>query len=349
MYLLILIISILLVVGIYYLKSSFPYLNESPTSDIRKLHSQDVTRIGGIIFFSSLITLFYVDDQYITNIIFFGTLILILGLIEDIYRNISKYFRLLILFALCGTFVDFNNFVINDFDSFYINALFYNNIYLNIFFSIIGLILLINAFNFIDGLNGLLLGVSIIILSTYAFYSLQVSSDLSYFIIGILFPLIILFIINFFGGIILTGDGGSYFLGFIIGCLSILISNYNILESFEIACIIFYPVMEITCSIIRRLLSLTNPLKPDGLHLHQILYRVVKYKFRNKLHFISDKNINSFSSLLILIIIGILIFIHDQISVNIVNDMIIFTVYCILYLLSYNLLISYCYKNNLFE
>tara|TARA_B100001093_G_C26802197_1_gene1003913 strand:+ start:724 stop:1782 length:1059 start_codon:yes stop_codon:yes gene_type:complete len=348
MHLATLIASFIFIYIIIYLKNNFSFLNEPPVSEKRKLHTTDVTRIGGIVFFSNLIILFYINDIYIKNIFIFGFTILILGLFEDIYQNISKYFRLMLLFSLCAIFVDFNNFIIEDFEYNYLRNILDSHNYLKIFFSILGLVILINGFNFIDGLNGLLLGTSIIILITFAFYSLNDQSELLPIIIALLIPIIILFLINFFGGVILAGDGGSYYIGFILGSISILMSNYGILGSFEVACIIFYPVMEITCSITRRILSFSNPLKPDGLHLHQLLFRVMEYKYKNKSDFFSAKNLNSLSSIIILINLCLLIISHYYLSAYFSNNALIFIMFCSVYLLAYNMLISYCYKKNLF-
>ena len=334
---------------IFHIKKHHPFLNEAPNYDIRKLHTENVVRIGGVIFFSSLLLFLSISDIFLRNILIFGYFFLILGLLEDIYRNISKYFRLLILFSICTLFVDINNFYIVDFDNYYLNSTFYLNDYLRILFSIFGLIIMINGFNFIDGLNGLLLGVTLIILTTFVIYSMKHSSEITILIIGILIPTLILFIVNFFGGVVLSGDGGSYYLGFLLGSISIIISNYGILDSFEIACIIFYPVMEFVCSVIRRLLSFSNPLRPDGLHLHQLLYRFILSKFQNKFVMLTSKNINSLSSLIILFTVSIMIVIHDKLSASFISDTMIFVIFCSLYLLAYNLLVAYCYKNNLFD
>ena len=334
---------------ILYIRTRLSFLNETPTAESRKLHTEDVTRIGGIIFFSSLLILINVSDVYLRNILIYGFLFLILGLFEDVYRNISKYFRLLILFSICSLFVDLNDFSINNFDNYYLNLAFNSHDNIKILFSIFGILIMINGFNFIDGLNGLLLGFALIVLTTFAIYSMQNSSEITIVIYGILIPILILFIVNFFGGVILSGDGGSYYLGFILGSLSILISNYGIIDSFKIACIIFYPVMEFVCSVMRRLINFSNPLRPDGLHLHQLLFRVMLSKFENKLTLLTPKNINSLSSLIILISISILIAIHYRLSISLISDTVIFTVFCSLYLLAYNLLISYCHKRDLFK
>ena len=339
--------SFLLVLLIYQFKLNFSFLNEPPKSEDRKLHTSNVSRIGGIIFFSNIVIIFSFTDTNIQSVLIFSFLILTFGLLEDIYKNISKYFRLLILLSLVTAFVDFNDFVIVDFDNYYINSFFESRDTFKIIFSVLCLILLINAFNFIDGLNGLILGLSTLILTTFAFYTLSHNGELEMLMICLIMPVLILFFINFFGGVILTGDGGSYFLGFMIGCASIMMSNYGILKSFEIVCIIFYPVMEFVCTVIRRIISFSNPLKPDGLHLHQLLYKFLFFKLNNKLDWLSSKRINSLSSLAIILFVAVLMILHHLLLKNFMSDTIIFIIFCSFYLLFYNQILSHCSKNGL--
>ncbi len=342
-------VSSVMVLCIHYLKSNFPNLIEHPSSDIRKVHNTGVIRIGGIIFFSIFITCFYLRDPLHISIIIFSFLVLAVGLIEDVYRNFSKYYRLFILGLLCCLFVINNNFIVLDFDSYYLNYFFNTNFYFKLFFSIFGLLLLINAFNFVDGLNGLLLGISLIILGSFAFYASSHISNINILIYALIIPTLILFCFNFFGGRILSGDSGSYFLGFMIGAISINMSNYNILESFEIACILFYPTMEIICSVIRRLIMFSNPLKPDGQHLHQLLFHSLSYKLQKNKNIFSQKKVNSLSSFIILLFIFMAILLRHHLSIGVINDMIIFFLYCFIYLILYNSLLTYCFRHNLFN
>ena len=124
-------------------------------------------------------------------------------------------------------------------------------------------------------------------------------------------------------------------------------SNYGILNSFEIACIIFYPVMEFVCTVTRRVISFSNPLKPDGLHLHQLLFKIFFYKFNNRSDWFSSKSINSISSLTIILFVAILIVLHNQLLKSFVSDTVIFIIFCSIYLLLYNQIVSYCSKNDL--
>ena len=134
------------------------------------------------------------------------------------------------------------------------------------------LLFAINGFNFIDGLNGLMLGFSLIVLSIFSFYCFGVSETLFLLCTSLFLCCLCLFIINFFTGRILTGDGGAYFLGFLIGSISIVICNEKILNASTIAFIICYPIIEMCFSFFRRLaLKGTSSFSPDNLHIHQLL------------------------------------------------------------------------------
>jgi UDP-N-acetylmuramyl pentapeptide phosphotransferase/UDP-N-acetylglucosamine-1-phosphate transferase len=83
--------------------------------------------------------------------------------------------------------------------------------------------------------------------------------------------------VNFFGKSIL-GDGGSLSIGLFIS--HIILNFYLINDSISpyfIALLLWYPSFEILFSIIRKASIGRPPLVPDALHLHQLLYKKVKY------------------------------------------------------------------------
>ena len=65
---------------------------------------------------------------------------------------------------------------------------------------------------------------------------------------------------------------GSYFFGFIISTLSLFHYNNSDISAGILACLLSYPCIEISVTFIRRLNIKQNPLKPDNLHLHNIIY-----------------------------------------------------------------------------
>ena len=116
--------------------------------------------------------------------------------------------------------------------------------------------ILINGSNFIDGLNGLLLGyfsliiifLLILILSTLWRFSETVIR--SYFIV-----IFFILLLNFFNQLFL-GDSGAYSISFLVGFLLIEIYNNNQnISPYFIIVLLWYPCFENLFSIIRKILE----------------------------------------------------------------------------------------------
>ena len=112
---------------------------------------------------------------------------------------------------------------------------------------------MINGSNFIDGLNGLLISYSLIVI--YKLGNLGIITDqiifdqYFYLILLVLFVLLLLNIFN----ILMIGDGGAYLLGFFLGFIIISShnNNANISPYFYIS-LIWYPCFENLFSILRK-------------------------------------------------------------------------------------------------
>ena len=242
---------------------------------IRKLHKKPTPLLGGIMVFSSfiLINLYLVFFQGIdkTSLIIFSscTGCFILGLIDDIKRISYKY-KFLILTIIFYSFLSFDpNLQINKIYFSTFNEEFYLN-YLSIPFTILCLLLLTNAINLIDGVDGLCVLISIIFM-TWLMYALQNTEPLYIVVIA---SLIYVLYLNLKKNIFL-GDSGSLFLGCLIG-LSIIL-DYNIqisnirypVESIFIA--LMLPGIDMLRVFAVRIINNKNPFTPDRSHLHHLL------------------------------------------------------------------------------
>tara|TARA_B100001057_G_C22807526_1_gene934092 strand:- start:628 stop:1647 length:1020 start_codon:yes stop_codon:yes gene_type:complete len=167
-----------------------------------------------------------------------------------------------------------------------------NNKIFGIFFSAFCLLILINGCNFIDGLNGLLISCTIIILLVLNKLNLIDNSIISDSSINlIIFTLLLLLLLNMFN-ILMLGDSGAYLLGFFVGFIIISshVSNPDISPYFFIS-LIWYPCFENLFSILRKLNRQFSPLKPDNKHLHQLIFFFFIKKFDIKL--IVSNNLSS--------------------------------------------------------
>jgi UDP-N-acetylmuramyl pentapeptide phosphotransferase/UDP-N-acetylglucosamine-1-phosphate transferase len=133
-----------------------------------------------------------------------------------------------------------------------------------------------NAINIIDGYNGLAAVVAGMILCGLAYVSYYLGDRLLLVVaVGMVGAIAGFLIWNYPRGLIFLGDGGAYFIGFMIGELSVLLlyRHPNVSAWFPLLLCI-YPVFETLFSIYRkRWLRGRSPGLPDGVHLHMLIYR----------------------------------------------------------------------------
>ena len=247
--------------------------------NLLKLNTK-VPLTGSFYFLPIILFLTYENN---IHIFIFCTLFFFIGLLSDLKITTSPKLRLLLqsLILLLLVFVnkelkidtrlDFLNYLMN-FELFRI-------IIISFFF-----LVLINGFNFIDGVNNLSsLNIFIITLFLYLL-STKFTSEFNY-LINIFLPLLLIFVLlNFFGKNFL-GDGGIYGLGFFIGIISIQITLLNDqISPYFVANLLWYPAFENLFSILRRIFSNKKNYLADNLHLHQLLYKYLSKKklFKDK-------------------------------------------------------------------
>lgn len=239
----------------------------------RKMHSRPTTYIGGFaisIIFLIAFKIFNFSIKEINSIIAMSFLISIVGLIDDRYSlNIGGKLSLQIIPIIYLFF--FENLFLTNIGN-------YNYFELNlgsfsIPFSLLSILFLINAFNYFDGLDGVL---SFNFLTTLAILFFLLNDDnirLLLFIISL--PLIIFLLFNFsifnFPKLFL-GDSGSLLLGFIISFLLIYIANQKLSHPILLAWSVSIFVYEFIAINLIRLKNKKNIFKPGKDHLHHLLY-----------------------------------------------------------------------------
>lgn len=265
-----------------------PFTSDS-TKGRQKFHTIPTPRIGGLsILLGILISiLFYIysTDLYFLNHetkrtykLFLIALspVFLAGFLEDITQKISPTARLVCTFA-SAIFVFWNLKVqITSSNIHFIDTYILQYNFFSLGITIFFIAMITNAFNIIDGFNGLMLGYAILVLTCFSIVSFNLNNSLVFFLSTIsLSSIIALFIFNFPFGKIFSGDAGAYLIGFIISILSIMLqsSNSDISPWFFIT-ICSYPITEVFFSIIRKLIiQKKSPFYPDGLHFHMIIYQ----------------------------------------------------------------------------
>tara|TARA_B100000900_G_scaffold127796_1_gene107984 strand:- start:1453 stop:2475 length:1023 start_codon:yes stop_codon:yes gene_type:complete len=255
---------------------------------IQKIHDGEILRIGGLFLFLPLIITYLINDEFKTKpfelIIICSSIIIFLTIIEDIKYFLSPKLRLVIIFFVSTVYVFFT-----DLPNIKIFSIFIDRQNIIVFYSlyILSLMMIMNGFNFIDGLNGLSsFNFITIFISIYFLANLYHDEEIkNWSIFLILLSLFFLFL-NFPFGKFFLGDSGSYLYAFLSGSTIIVLFERNSEAPTLLALLILaYPITEIIFSIIRKSLKKFSPMAPDNLHIHQLIYNKLNgdKKFRNNL------------------------------------------------------------------
>jgi UDP-GlcNAc:undecaprenyl-phosphate GlcNAc-1-phosphate transferase len=254
--------------------SKITNLVDHPDSN-RKFHSKATPLLGGVMIFLSflLINLYLIFFQALskTSLIIFLSCAscLALGLIDDIKRISYKY-KFLILTTIIYLSISLDvNLQINKIYLSTFHKEFYFN-YLSIPFTVLCILLLTNAINLIDGMDGLCILISTIFIIWIIndFYNTE---PLYIVLIASLFYILYL---NLKKNIFL-GDSGSLFLGCLIGLNVILNYNLEISKNYYAVENIFITLMLPGLDMLRvfasRIFNKKNPFLADRSHLHHLL------------------------------------------------------------------------------
>ena len=135
------------------------------------------------------------------------------------------------------------------------------------------LVALTNLINLIDGIDGLATGIGLMLMGLLVYvsydgqlFSLCISAGMAGALLAFLF-------FNFPPAKIYLGDGGAYFLGYLIGGLTIQNSNKGTIAAALIAPIfaLALPILDVGFSILRRAFQGLPIFRPDRRHIHHRL------------------------------------------------------------------------------
>lgn len=257
-------------------------------SSVQKFHAVAVPRVGGAgIFLGVLIALSAWYFQH-PNVGSFGLLLLasalpafLSGLVEDLTKTVGVKARLMATLASAGLAGYLLNAWLSSVQILGIDNLMLGYPFLAIAITCFAVGGVANAFNIIDGYNGLSAMVAVIILSGIAYVSFQVSDyEIMIAALAMIGALLGFLVWNYPRGLIFLGDGGAYFVGFWIAELSVLLtSRHPEVSKWFPLLLCFYPIFETLFTIYRRvILKRVHPGMPDATHLHQLIYmRVVRW------------------------------------------------------------------------
>jgi UDP-N-acetylmuramyl pentapeptide phosphotransferase/UDP-N-acetylglucosamine-1-phosphate transferase len=133
-----------------------------------------------------------------------------------------------------------------------------------------------NSINIIDGMNGLASMCSVIMLAGLSYVAFGVGDQLVMLsALAVIGAVLGFFMWNYPRGLIFLGDGGAYFVGFMLAVLGILLVNRNpqVSPIFPLM-LCAYPIFETLFSMYRRKVVRGRSVGlPDGIHLHTLIYK----------------------------------------------------------------------------
>lgn len=243
----------------------------------RKSHKSPTPLLGGVaICISAVIAILIfaeAKETYALPIIIVGAIgVSFVGLIDDI-MSLSAKRRIVILFII-ALIVFFG--VIK----FYFNGaeIMRESLIMNVIFSIFIIFWLVgitNAINFSDGLDGLASYLSLVSTISFAIiFALQGRDMLVLPIALSVMGAIAGFIpYNRNPALIFMGDSGSMFIGFMLGLLSItsIAHEITLLAIIVPIFILLVPILDMSMSILRRIIIKKPIMKPDKMHFHHVL------------------------------------------------------------------------------
>lgn len=279
---LVLISILLMVVIVPIVRAIALKLNIVDVPSGRKQHDRPTPLLGGIAVFLgiTIMQLLFsnkLDHSVFDELFLSAFLILLVGTIDDIF-DMKPLIKLLCQ-CIISIYVASN---LGGIESIQIYSF---HLHFNEFFGImlqaIWFVVIINAFNLIDGLDGLATGSGIISLFTIMMVSLLRADTtnlvLYMIIIGVLFGFLIF---NFNPAKIFLGDAGSMLIGYYVATLSV--SEYKSVTftmMLVIGLIAFLPLFDTVLAFIRRKVNGESAFKADALHFH---HRLLKKGFTPK-------------------------------------------------------------------
>lgn len=239
----------------------------------RKIHSGNIPRLGGV----GVITAFLITSviysvglkclpvAQVLPLLIAGLLIWGFGFADDILDLPARLKFLVQLIASCIV-------VLNGFRFHQIFGLMLP-LWISIPFSVCWMVGIINAYNLIDGLDGLCGGLSFLTILTLGviFYAVNdASAALCFFMAAAILGFLVY---NWPPAKIFMGDSGSQFMGFMIAAAPLYIStdNFEYNKFLIMLVLVAIPMMDTIAAIWRRLRDHRPIMSPDRAHLHHKL------------------------------------------------------------------------------
>lgn len=254
----------------------------SRKTDQHWIHEGYASRYGGIVICVALcgcIAWKLESPASPSDLIFFCSLMFFLiGFVEDFGLELSQKIKLILGIGASAVTLQIVEVGLTSTNLFIIDHYLLQNEFMVFAVSTLITGTLIQAYNLVDGLNGLCSGISICALALVSHLAFTYDIDhIREFTTITIFIVAGFWLSNVLTGRVFLGDSGAYIIGSIV-CFSSLYTAEKI-ESVTPWCFLLantYPVYDVTSSFSRRVLSNSGSLIPDTQHFHHLLHQRVK-------------------------------------------------------------------------
>jgi UDP-N-acetylmuramyl pentapeptide phosphotransferase/UDP-N-acetylglucosamine-1-phosphate transferase len=254
---------------------------------VQKFHTLPTPRVGGIPIMVG-ITLAWSKatpeiNLLLTPLLIAGLPAFMFGLAEDVTKRVSVLVRLLATMASGLLACWLTGISIGRVDIWGVDWIL-KYWFISVAFTAFAVGGVANAINIIDGFNGLASTMATLAFVGLGLIAWSVGDETLASVILILAASVWgFFWVNWPFGKLFLGDGGSYFVGFALAWISILLIERNVSVSpFAALLVCVHPVSEVLLSIFRRKVKKMNPGHPDRMHFHSIVkQRYVRRWFGN--------------------------------------------------------------------
>ncbi len=245
-----------------------------------KIHKIKTPVLGGVFIYINILiylTLFilfqyeegkniFTSNKTFFNFFFFGTIFFLIGIFDDKYKIKANSKLVLFTLAIYISILLDKNLVIDSVKFSFLDKEFFLENF-SIFFTVLCILLFINAFNMFDGIN-----CQTGCYSVFIFIILLINGMDKFLVSSFIVPLLFFIIFNFTGKTFL-GNSGSYMLPLLISYLLIISYNNQIFLADEVIFILFFPGIDMLRLFIERIYNGRNPFEGDKNHIHHILLK----------------------------------------------------------------------------
>ena len=246
------------------------------TDGVQKFHTAPTPRIGGVPIVLGLVVAWAKAPQdvqtLLTPILLAGMPAFLFGVAEDITKRVGVMQRLLATMAsgLLAWWITGQS--ISGVDLWGVDWLL-GITFVSVLFTAFAVGGVANAINIIDGFNGLASTMSTLAFIGLGMIAWQVGDTALAGTALVLAACVWgFFWVNWPLGKLFLGDGGSYFIGFALAWVAVLLIERNpSVSAFAALVVCVHPVTEVLFSIYRRRIKKLHPGHPDRLHFHSLV------------------------------------------------------------------------------